>query len=180
MEYYDLTKKQRTEFSNKIEKQIEIDIINNEIENIRNYSSDTDTYIRKRVYIILGKLYCKNIKQRKSILKTLKILLSNKDEKIRQTAVYALGEIGKVDFYIITAMLEQTFNVPHHSVRNAVIGELKQSGEINPRPTLKFAKIHLHHPDPQIRREIPHGIELRGRTHTSRRNPYSSIKFAKR
>ena len=30
---------------------------------------------------------------------------------------------------------------------------------------MKFAKQFLHHPDPEIRREIIHGIELRGRTH---------------
>jgi hypothetical protein len=36
-------------------------------------------------------------------------------------------------------------------------------GEKNPKPTLAFAKQFLHHPDKEIRREICHGIELRGR-----------------
>jgi hypothetical protein len=30
---------------------------------------------------------------------------------------------------------------------------------------LKWAKKYLHHPDKEVRREICHGIELRGRTH---------------
>ena len=36
-------------------------------------------------------------------------------------------------------------------------------GEKNPKPVLKFAKRYLHHEDKEIRREICHGIELRGR-----------------
>ena len=36
-------------------------------------------------------------------------------------------------------------------------------GEKNPEPTLQFAKHYLHHEDKEIRREICHGIELRGR-----------------
>jgi hypothetical protein len=51
----------------------------------------------------------------------------------------------------------------HHSPRNAVIGSIKKMGEVNPRPVLKWAKKYLHHEDKEIRREICHGIELRGR-----------------
>ena len=36
-------------------------------------------------------------------------------------------------------------------------------GEKNPKPVLAFAKRFLHHEDKEIRREICHGIELRGR-----------------
>jgi len=79
--------------------------------------------------------------------------------------VYALGEIGKTDADKIVTMLEEALDDAHHSVRNAVIGALKQMGEKNPKPTLEFARRFLHHPDPEIRREIIHGIELRGRTH---------------
>ena len=46
-----------------------------------------------------------------------------------------------------------------------MIGALKQMGQKNPEPTFEFARIHLHDKDPEIRREIIHGIELRGRTH---------------
>ena len=38
-------------------------------------------------------------------------------------------------------------------------------GEVNPKPVLKWAANYLHHPDKEIRREICHGIELRGRKH---------------
>jgi hypothetical protein len=38
-------------------------------------------------------------------------------------------------------------------------------GEKNPKPVLKWAKKYLHHPEKEVRREICHGIELRGRTH---------------
>ena len=51
------------------------------------------------------------------------------------------------------------------SVRNAVIGSIKKMGEKNPRPVLAWTKKYLHHADKEIRREICHGIELRGRTH---------------
>ena len=36
-------------------------------------------------------------------------------------------------------------------------------GEVNPQPVLEWAKKYLHHEDKEIRREICHGIELRGR-----------------
>ena len=36
-------------------------------------------------------------------------------------------------------------------------------GEVNPLPVLKWARNYLHHEDKEIRREICHGIELRGR-----------------
>ena len=51
----------------------------------------------------------------------------------------------------------------HHSVRNAVIGSIKKMGKIDPKPILRWAAIYLEHPDKEIRREICHGIELRGR-----------------
>jgi hypothetical protein len=36
-------------------------------------------------------------------------------------------------------------------------------GEVNPTPVLIWSKKYLHHTDKEIRREICHGIELRGR-----------------
>ncbi len=38
-------------------------------------------------------------------------------------------------------------------------------GEKNPEPVLTWAKNYLYHADKEIRMEICHGIELRGRTH---------------
>lgn len=36
-------------------------------------------------------------------------------------------------------------------------------GAVNPTPVLTWVATYLHHPDKEIRREICHGIELRGR-----------------
>jgi hypothetical protein len=44
-----------------------------------------------------------------------------------------------------------------------VIGSLKKMGEKNPKRVLNWASNYLHHPDKEIRREVCHGIELRGR-----------------
>ncbi|QGQ46012.1 HEAT repeat domain-containing protein [Metabacillus sediminilitoris] len=38
-------------------------------------------------------------------------------------------------------------------------------GQVNPEPILTFSENYLHHPAPEIRRQVIHGIELRGRTH---------------
>ena len=46
-----------------------------------------------------------------------------------------------------------------------MIGSVKKMGEVNPKPVLEWAGKYLHHPDKEIRREICHGIELRGRKH---------------
>lgn len=68
------------------------------------------------------------------------------------------------DFLSIEQILETGLFDEHHIVRNAVIGSIKKMGEKNPEPVLKFAGKFLQHEDPEIRREICHGIELRGRT----------------
>lgn len=101
----------------------------------------------------------------KIILRLLDAMLKDRNERVRQTSVYALGEIGKKDADNVIKPFEKALVDKHHSVRNAVIGALKQMGLKNPVPTFKFAKMHGHDGDPKIRREIIHGIELRGRTH---------------
>ena len=132
---------------------------------ILHYASDSDTYIRKNTYMAVGRIYWANEGLREIILRILDIMLKNSDEKIRQSSVYALGEIGKQDADVILESFEKALKDKHHSVRNAVIGAMKQMGQKNPEPTFEFARIHLHDKDPEIRREIIHGIELRGRTH---------------
>jgi HEAT repeat protein len=114
----------------------------------------------------MARVYHNDQDLRESILTLLKELFQDKEEKIRQTVVYTLGEIGrKMDADKIVGLLEQALEDKHHSVRNALVGALKRMGEKNPKPTLEFAKRFLHHPDPKVRQEIVHGIELRGRTH---------------
>jgi hypothetical protein len=79
--------------------------------------------------------------------------------------VNAAGEIAMRDFAVVEDLFHKGLFDEHHSVRNAVIGSMKKAGEKNPKPVLSFAKKYLSHPDKEIRREICHGIELRGRTH---------------
>lgn len=165
MGFYDLSKEERTKLIEKIRKAIEKDLQKGSQKIILRYASDSDTYIRKNTYLILGWLYRDRFELRQRILDILQCLFKNSDEKVRQTVVYAIGEIGKIDADKIIQMLEVALNDGHHSVRNAVIGALKQMGAKNPEPTLRFARKFLHHPDPRIRREVIHGIELRGRSH---------------
>ena len=78
--------------------------------------------------------------------------------------INAAGEIGKKDFLTVQHFFDKGLFDVHHSPRNAVIGSIKKMGEVNPKPVLLWAKKYLLHPDKEIRREICHGIELRGRT----------------
>ena len=165
MGYYDLSKAERVQFYNKMEEHILLDLAEDTLQYILLYSSDQDTYIRKNTYLILGRLYEANPSFQRKIIQNLEQLLKNDNEKIRQTMVNCLGEIGKKDAEKVLECFEIALFDQHHSVRNAVIGSLKKMGEVNPKPILSFAKKFLHHPEAEIRREVIHGIELRGRTH---------------
>ena len=174
MGFYDLSKAERQKIVFKIEDDIMQAISklnkkgNNNVfvpEVILHYASDSDTYIRKNTYMAVGRIYWADEGLRDIILRILDIMLENPDEKIRQSSVYAMGEIGKQDADVILESFEKALKDKHHSVRNAVIGTMKQMGQKNPEPTFEFARLHLHDTDPEIRREIIHGIELRGRTH---------------
>ncbi len=165
MKFYDLSQADRTILIDKIYKATETDLINGSSSAIRIYCSDEDTYIRKNSYLALSNIYQIKPELRDGILKLVKILLHNDNELIRQTAAYALGEIGKKDADAILNLLAAAMHDTHHKVHNAVIGALKQMGQKNPSAMLRFAATHLHDPDPEVRREIIHGLELRGRTH---------------
>lgn len=169
MGFYDLPKNKRQELVEKIETELLNDLKNgenkSENKNIYKYSSDSDTYIRKNAYLALSRIYGQHGELKDKILVLLASMLKNEHERIRQTAVYALGEIGKKDANSILKILEKALEDKNHMVRNAVIGSLKQMGQKNPEPTLRFAQENLHHRNPEVRREMVHGIELRGRTH---------------
>ncbi|MFX1519749.1 MAG: HEAT repeat domain-containing protein [Promethearchaeota archaeon] len=166
MGFYDLLKEERKKLVKEMNEAIEQDLKSGNSKNIRKYASDSDTYIRKNTYLLMGRTYHNDQDLRDSILNLLENLYQDNDEKIRQTVVYTLGEIGrKMDADKITGLLEKALEDGHHSVRNVVTSALKRMGEKNPKPTLEFAKRFLHHPDPKVRQEIVHGIELRGRTH---------------
>jgi len=166
MSFYDLDKEERVEEVKRIALEIREEIkagYSNEKTIL--YFSDQDTYIRKTAYIAIGRFYKGGIKFREAILNVLTTLFNSDNEKIRQTVINAAGEIGMMDFPPIVKLMEQGLFDAHHSVRNAVIGSIKKMGKCNPVPTLAFAQRYLHHDDFEIRREICHGIELRGRTH---------------
>jgi len=165
MGFYDLPKRERQEMVQQIEADLDHALETGQIKEIERYAANSDTHIRKNTYLILGRFYYDQPSHRNVIIQLVNHLICAKDENVRQTAVYTLGEIGKIDGEKAVRLLEVALKDKHHSVRNAVIGAIKQMGEKNPKPTLSFAKKFLHHPDPVLRREIIHGIELRGRSH---------------
>jgi len=165
MAFYDLDKNDRTALVNQMQDNM---LTASHLANkdpFLFYFADEDTYIRKSAYLIAGRIYQTHADLRDTIIDFLSDLLSSENEKVRQTLVNAAGEIGKTDFDRIESFMENGLFDTHPIVRNAVIGSLKKMGEKNPKPVLAFALRFLHHPDKEIRREICHGIELRGRTH---------------
>ncbi|AXT21029.1 HEAT repeat domain-containing protein [Flavobacteriaceae bacterium AU392] len=165
MTFYDLSKEERVVLVEKINQEIVIDLSSNQVDHIIQYFSDEDTYIRKTAYLAIGKLFYAQSELQKIILSILKQLLNSEVDKVRQTAINAAGEIGKFHFDKVQEFFDTGLFDKHHSVRNAVIGSVKKMGEKNPTPILAWAKTYLKHPDKEIRREICHGIELRGRKH---------------
>ncbi len=163
MSFYDLTKDERTKAVEAIDSSIRAELKNGTLINTIQYFSDPDTYIRKSAYLAIGRIYtsCKDL--RSKITQCLIILIEHDDFKVRQTVINAAGEIGKKHFEDVRSFFDTGLFDKHHSPRNAVIGSIKKMGEVNPTPVLEWAKGYLHHPDKEIRREICHGIELRGR-----------------
>jgi hypothetical protein len=170
MGFYDLSKDERQQIVRETEEviMVSINMVNdnkvNVPEGILKYSTDRDTYVRKNAYMAIGRIYWAKEDFRRNILLILDMMLNNSDEKVRQTSVYALGEIGKKDFDSVQKTFEKALQDKHHTVRNAVIGAMKQMGQKNPKPVFEFVKRHIHDKNPKIRKEIVHGIELRGRT----------------
>ncbi|MBC3758374.1 HEAT repeat domain-containing protein [Hyunsoonleella sp. SJ7] len=165
MGFYDLSKEERGQLVEKINRNILNDLSSGTTESILTYFSDEDTYIRKNGYLAIGKLFYAKPELQNQLLSALENLLYHDNEKVRQTVVNAFGEIGKFHFEKVQHVFDSALFDEHHSVRNAVIGSVKKMGEKNPAPVLAWAKTYLKHPNKEIRREICHGIELRGRTH---------------
>lgn len=165
MSFYSLPKEERVQLTEKIGKEIFADVKSGKTKHIIRYFSDEDTYIRKAGYLAIGRIYHATGTFQKPVLEQLTALFEHEDPKVRQTVVNAAGEIAMKDFAVAEDLFHRGLFDAHHSVRNAVIGSMKKAGEKNPKPVLSFAKKYLAHPDKEIRREICHGIELRGRTH---------------
>lgn len=163
MGFYELSKAERLDWVAKISDDILNDLKAGQSEKIHVYFSDEDTYIRKSAYLSIGRIYAAHVLLRPQLMVVLKRLFLDPDFKIRQTVINAAGEIGKSDFEVVSGFFDFGLFDTHHSPRNAVIGSIKKMGEVNPVPVLNWAKLYLHHADKEIRREICHGIELRGR-----------------
>src|SRR5690606_8032520 len=97
MGYYDLSKEERQKFVLKMKKEIVKGLKEGETIVILHYSSDNDVYIRKNVSTIMGRIYRDQGIFQEEIIQVASHLLKNDDEKVRQTAVYLMGEIGKKD-----------------------------------------------------------------------------------
>lgn len=84
------------------------DLARNKVELIRKYASSKDAEVRKSVYFVLAFLY-RDMKPyfKEAILETLSTFIYDKDEKVRQVAIYALREIGKVDLPALGELLEK-------------------------------------------------------------------------
>ena len=163
MAFYDLSKQEREQLVTTISSDLLQEFEAGKLKKTISYFSDEDTYIRKSAYTATGRIYADSKKYQSTIIKLLGDLLQHEDYKVRQTVINAAGEIGKKDFATVQSFFDTGLFDKHHSPRNAVIGSIKKMGEVNPKPVLAWAKKYLRHPDKEIRREICHGIELRGR-----------------
>ncbi len=163
MAFYDLSKPERIKLVAEISDTILGELKSARVKITLEYFKNEDTYIRKSAYLSIGRLYFSNAKLQSKIIMLLAGLQIHDNFKIRQTVINAAGEIGKRDFKIVEHFFDKGLFDVHHAPRNAVIGSVKKMGEVNPKPVLKWAKTYLHHKDKEIRREICHGLELRGR-----------------
>ena len=161
--FYELDKKSRDELVLNIHTNVLAAFDTNHNAHLIHYFDDEDTYIRKAAYLSVGKIYFQHKKLQTRIIKMLNELCTHDSYKIRQTVINAAGEIGKKDFDIVQHFFDDALFDDHHAPRNAVIGSIKKMGEVNPSPVLIWSKKYLQHSDKEIRREICHGIELRGR-----------------
>lgn len=165
MGFYDLTKDQRIEKTAAIQADCHEAFVSGNDESLLNYFADEDTYIRKAAYQATGKIYFANLQLQTKIVQQLHLFAQHPNEKIRQTTINTAGEIGMFYFDDVVAFFDTGLFDSHPNVRNAVIGSMKKMGEKNPKPVLQWSQKYLKHPDKEVRREICHGIELRGRTH---------------
>jgi len=161
--FYDLSKEERALLVKKIEEDILKGLQSKQPAQIITWFADEDTCKRKAAYLGTGRIYFSNRHLQPPVIQLLGNLLQHDDFKVRQSVINVAGEIGKKDFETVLHFFDTGLFDAHHAPRNAVIGSIKKMGEVNPLPVLQWAKKYLQHPDKEIRREICHGIELRGR-----------------
>ena len=165
MSFYDLSKIERKQRVDQIHRDIQSDLEKKSSGKALSYFSNDDTYIRKAAYQSVGKIYSSTKPLQQQTIALLNNFAKHKNEKVRQTTINAAGEIGMKDFDVVEHVFDRGLFDERHCVRNAVIGSVKKMSEKNPKSVLQWAEKYLHHDDKEVRREICHGIELRGRTH---------------
>lgn len=165
MGFYDLSKQDRAKLVKKIHEGILSDLQTNQTAQLLMYFSSGDTYIRKSAYIATGRIFTAKPALQTVIIQVLRQLLNSTGHHVRQTVINAAGEIGMTNFELVRLFFDKGLLDQHHTVRNAVIGSLKKMSQKNPVPVLQWARQYLHHHNKEIRRQVCHGIELRGREH---------------
>jgi 3-methyladenine DNA glycosylase AlkC len=117
MSFYDLPKQERTQLAETISTDLLAELQRGKLKKIISYFSDKDTYIRKSVYLSIGRIYLNHNSLHAKIIVSLQLLIAETDFKIRQTAINSAGEIGiwtsplsnislTVDFWIYITPLE--------------------------------------------------------------------------
>lgn len=165
MGFYDLSKQERSQLVEEVYNALYDGFKAKSYDHILDCFSDDDTYIRKSAYLQLGKIFYAQIELQQAIINFLEREIYNENPKIRQTVINAAGEIGKFHFNKVNTLFDIGLVDEHHSVRNAVIGSMKKMGEKDPKSIIDWSKPFLTHESPEIRRQVCHGLELRGRTH---------------
>ena len=126
MGFYDLPKRERLAVVANISTDILTELETAQSKKTVHYFADEDTYIRKSAYLSVGRIYFAHKHLQSRVIKTIGALLLQDDFKVRQTAINAAGEIGKIDFEIVQHFFETGLFDKHHSPRNAVIGSIKK------------------------------------------------------
>src|SRR5687768_9243873 len=121
MGFYQLSKEVRRQRVAEINTAIHDDLRTGRQDKLITYFSDEDTYIRKTAYLAIGKIYITKKELQPANLHVLEDLAQHTNEKVRQTAINAAGEVGIIDFAPIESLMEKGLFDVHHSVRNAVI-----------------------------------------------------------
>lgn len=165
MGFYDLTTEERVAKTVKMEYELLRALQQKNPSVFEMYFNDDDLYIRKVAYLALGRIYHNQPNLGPQVLEYLRCLKDHPFESVRQTVVNTAGEIGMFQFDSVQHIFDNALFDSHHKVRNAVIGSLKKMSKKNPKPVLNWADTYSNHSEKQIRRQICHGIELRGRTH---------------
>lgn len=131
MSFYTLSKTEREQKCRGIQDDIACDLWQDEFSVTTAYFDDADTYTRRAAYLGVGKLFKQNLVTASDITHMLDKLIKSNSERICQTVINAAGEIAMTDFTFVEHLFDTGILDPHHSVRNAVQGSLKKSGEKN-------------------------------------------------